>query len=150
MAHLFSSSSTDASKSSTSPAATIKNTRTAPHSTTPSTSDSSKELPSSRRLELSQNQNSPETSTASRKASTTIIAEIDVGWGNSVSIRGEGGPLSWDNGIQMEYQDPGSWVWKTHTATPLTFKFLVNDQQWSQGENQTVAAGSTYIGKPNF
>jgi hypothetical protein len=139
----FSSSSTDASQTcAPSTLTAFKSSRTTPRNTSPTTTPSQTESP--------RMQNTSEISPSPHKANTTIIAEIDVGWGNSVSIRGEGGPLTWDKGVQMTYQEPHSWIWKTNTPTPLTFKFLINDQQWSQGENQTVAAGSTYIGKPNF
>src|SRR5262245_18623488 len=39
---------------------------------------------------------------ASKPVLTTITARYDVGFGNSLFIRGEGPGLSWDQGITME------------------------------------------------
>lgn len=81
---------------------------------------------------------------------TTIVADIDVGWGNSIYLRGEGGPLSWTKGIQMDCAD-GKWTWSTTDAKEgLEFKFVLNDKTWAKGENSTVAAGSTAVLRPTF
>ncbi len=95
-------------------------------------------------------QNSTSSSTEKRKALTTIIAEIDIGWGNILYIRGEGSNLNWEQGVPMVNLSENTWAWKTNAASGLTFKFLLNDEVWAQGENLTAAPGSTSITKPNF
>ncbi len=81
---------------------------------------------------------------------TTVIAKVDVGWGNSVYIRGEGGGLSWNSGRLMDWNND-SWTWSTTAAvTGLTFKFILNDEQWAEGENLTVPSGGTSVSTPEF
>lgn len=81
---------------------------------------------------------------------TTVIAKVDVGWGNSVYIRGEGGGLSWNRGRLMDWSND-SWTWSTTAAvTGLTFKFILNDEQWAEGENLTVPCGGTSVSTPSF
>lgn len=82
---------------------------------------------------------------------TTIIARVDVGFGNSLYLRGEGAGLNWDQGILMENVTPYEWVFKTTQAkTGVVFKFLINDDIWADGENLNVSAGSTSISSPAF
>jgi len=91
-------------------------------------------------------------STAKRKAEkTTIIARVDVGFGNSLYIRGEGTGLSWDKGNPLENVGPYEWTFSTTQAKgDLIFKFLINDEIWAEGENCTVAKGGTSISSPVF
>lgn len=82
---------------------------------------------------------------------TTVIAQVDIGWGNSLYLRGEGGGLSWEKGILMDCKEGNEWIWSTTSATNgLEFKFLVNDEIWSQGDNLTVEPGGTSISAPSF
>lgn len=86
-----------------------------------------------------------------KSAKTTIIANVDVGFGNSLFIRGEGAGLSWDKGTQLENVSPYEWSYSTTAAKgEVTFKFLINDEAWSDGDNLMVAAGGTSISSPSF
>ncbi|WOO42547.1 hypothetical protein [Rubellicoccus peritrichatus] len=81
---------------------------------------------------------------------TTIVAQTDVGFGNSIYIRGEGGGLSWEAGTLMDWVD-GAWTWSTTAAVDgITFKFILNDESWAEGENSSVAAGSISTSSPAF
>lgn len=81
---------------------------------------------------------------------TTVIAKVDIGWGNNLYLRGEGGGLSWDKGTLMDCVD-GDWTWSTASASDgLVFKFIINDDIWAEGENLTVAAGGTSVSSPTF
>ncbi len=81
---------------------------------------------------------------------TTVIAKVDIGWGNNLYIRGEGGGLSWEKGLLMDCVD-GDWTWSTASAKEgLAFKFIINDEIWAEGENLTVAAGGTSVSSPAF
>lgn len=81
---------------------------------------------------------------------TTVIAKVDIGWGNNLYLRGEGGGLSWDKGILMDCVD-GDWTWSTASAEDgLVFKFVMNDEIWALGEDMTVAAGGTSVSSPSF
>jgi hypothetical protein len=82
---------------------------------------------------------------------TTIIARVDVGFGNSLYIRGEGAGLSWDKGAPLENVGPYEWTWSsTQAKGDLSFKFLINDEMWAEGNNVTVAKGGTSISSPVF
>ena len=82
---------------------------------------------------------------------TSIIARVDVGFGNSLYVRGEGAGLSWDKGVQLDNVSPYEWVFSsTQAKGDLTFKFLINDEVWAEGEDLTVAKGGTSISSPVF
>jgi hypothetical protein len=82
---------------------------------------------------------------------TTVIAKVDVGWGNSLYLRGAGSGLSWDVGERMECLNNDEWVWTAPAGSgPITFKFLRNDLHWDLGPNQVVRAGATSVSSPVF
>lgn len=82
---------------------------------------------------------------------TVITAQIDVGFGNSLYIRGEGAGLSWDDGVPMECV--GNELWRISLGDSkggFTFKFLVNDLTWSAGENFKAESGANVTLVPEF
>jgi hypothetical protein len=80
-----------------------------------------------------------------------VTARIDVGFGNTLFIRGEGGGLSWDRGQPLVCIEGATWVWSSRRAKePLRFKLLVNDQLWCRGENLQVAPGCEVEVVPAF
>ena len=83
---------------------------------------------------------------------TVMVAKYDVGFGNSLYIRGEGAGLSWETGILMENVGNDVWVWTTSEIADedLAFKFLVNDEIWSAGDNLSAAVGETTTLYPCF
>ena len=83
---------------------------------------------------------------------TVVVAKYDVGFGNSLYIRGEGAGLSWETGILMENVGNDVWVWTTSEIADedLAFKFLVNDESWSAGDNLSAALGETTTLYPCF
>ncbi len=88
---------------------------------------------------------------AKKVEKTSIIARVDVGFGNSLYVRGEGAGLSWDKGVQLDNVSPYEWTFSSTKAKgDVTFKFLINDEIWADGENITVAKGGTSISSPVF
>jgi len=83
---------------------------------------------------------------------TTIEAFIDVGFGNRLTLRGEGAGLSWERGLTMNCLGNAEWVitLEGSAEAPLAFKFLLNDERWSVGENYTLAPGKTGAFTPEF
>ena len=82
---------------------------------------------------------------------TTISANIDVGFGNALYLRGEGPGLSWDKGVRMECVADDRWSLALgESARPFVFKFLINDETWSAGPDYTVSAGTTVTLTPTF
>src|SRR5262245_57692064 len=63
-------------------------------------------------------------------AKTEIEAKIDVGWGNALYIRGQGGGLTWDKGVPLTCFNGSSWVWFSSVSDKVIFKLLLNDQIW--------------------
>jgi len=86
------------------------------------------------------------TSTAKKAA---VVAAIDVGFGNRLTIRGEGAGLSWTTGQTMDWQD-GQWVWKPAKTGAFNFKVLLNDEVWSQGENVAADGKKEIVVTPQF
>jgi len=81
----------------------------------------------------------------------TIVANIDVGFGNSLYLRGGGTGLSWEKGVLLDCVS-GS-TWKTVISgveKPLTFKFLLNDETWSTGADFIASPGDTVTVTPSF
>lgn len=88
---------------------------------------------------------------AKKVEATNIIARVDVGFGNSLYVRGSGAGLSWTKGVALDNVSPYEWSFSsTQAKGEVTFKFLINDEIWAEGENLTVAAGSTSINSPTF
>jgi hypothetical protein len=83
---------------------------------------------------------------------TTIIqAKADVGFGNSLFIRGQGDGLSWDKGLPLSCIDGSECVWSTREAKgKVVFKLLLNDQVWAKGEDVVVEAGGKIEVVPVF
>ena len=82
---------------------------------------------------------------------TTIEAKIDVGFGNSLFIRGQGAELSWDKGQPLNCIDGTTWMWST-TATKekLVFKLILNDVVWASGEDLVLEPGKKIEVVPTF
>jgi hypothetical protein len=85
------------------------------------------------------------------KTLTRIIINYDVGFNNSLYIRGHGANLSWDKGILLKNTKSDEWVWETECAFPnAEFKILINDKTYEVGQNHPLQCGSTIRYKPQF
>ncbi len=88
---------------------------------------------------------------ATRPVTTTISAQIDIGFGNALYLRGEGPGLSWDRGVLMNCVADNLWqISLAESARPVVFKFLVNDLSWNAGEDYTAAPGASVTLVPTF
>ena len=86
-----------------------------------------------------------------KKTTASIQVSYDVGWGNTLFIRGEGCGLSWDKGIPLTYDEKKKhWYWECKTEKPIEFKLLINDETWSEGENFVLNPGKTKKIEPSF
>jgi len=80
-----------------------------------------------------------------------IIADVDVGFGNSLYIRGDEPFLHWAKGTPLGNITGNKWeIVLTGIDKPFEFKFLVNDVSWSTGENYTASPGDTVTLSPAF
>jgi hypothetical protein len=84
------------------------------------------------------------------KATVTIEAKIDVGFGNKLYLRGEGHGLSWDQGIPLKCVDKSTWKWSGEASEKLQFKLLLNDAVWAKGENLVAVPGQRIQVSPAF
>ena len=80
---------------------------------------------------------------------TRIVAQIDIGFGNRLTIRGQGAGLSWHKSEPMEWEKEG-WTWQTSAKENFEFKTLLNDKAWQQGYNVHAKAGQKIVFKPQF
>ncbi|HEX4122484.1 MAG TPA: hypothetical protein VH619_17855 [Verrucomicrobiae bacterium] len=83
-------------------------------------------------------------------ALTTIDVKLDVGFGNSLFLRGEGSGLNWERGVPLACVDGKTWRWSQPVNTPVTFKVLLNDQVWSAGNDWKVSPGQKIEVAPAF
>ena len=80
----------------------------------------------------------------------TIEAKIDVGFGNTLYMRGEGQGLSWNRGIPLSCVDSSTWQWTGEASDALKFKLLLNDTVWSKGEDLVATPGQKVEVAPAF
>lgn len=93
----------------------------------------------------------PKPKSKSVAVTTTIVAAVDVGFGNSLLLRGEGPGLSWDVGVPMACVADDRWsITLPESGQPIICKFLINDGAWSAGEDYTVLPGSSVVLSPTF
>jgi hypothetical protein len=81
----------------------------------------------------------------------TIIANVDIGFGNSLYVRGDEPFLHWAKGTALGNVAGNKWeIVLTGIDRPFEFKFLLNDSDWSKGGNYTVSPGDTVTLTPAF
>lgn len=86
-----------------------------------------------------------------RTRTTMALLKCDIGFGNTLFIRGDKSPLNWDKGIPLSYcKKRQCWVFKADLKEPVEFKVLINDNHWSDGENLILKPKSTTTFEPKF
>jgi hypothetical protein len=82
---------------------------------------------------------------------TTIVAKVDVGFGNALYIRGTGPGLSWQKGLPMRNTGADKWEWSSvEVSAPFQAKVLINDSIWSLDADTEVAPGNSLLIEPSF
>lgn len=82
---------------------------------------------------------------------TTIVAQIDVGFGNTLFLRGEGPGLSWEAGVPLDCVADDKWsITIANVDKPVVFKLLINDLTWCAGDDFVVQPGSEAVLTPVF
>lgn len=82
---------------------------------------------------------------------TVIQANVDVGFGNALYIRGEGPGLNWDRGQTLDCLTDDLWCFTIEAAAkPIIFKFLINDETWCTGDDYVVEPGNKITLVPSF
>ncbi len=94
---------------------------------------------------------SPKEKPAAMPVTTTIVAVVDVGFGNHLTLRGDGPGLSWDVGVPLECAADDRWlITFPESGQPIICKFLINDSVWCGGEDYTVLPGASVVLSPAF
>ena len=142
---MFKMKKTTITKTAKSPAPSTSATATAPAPATKTTRVPRVIAPAA----LVSNGNGASTSPAT--APTTITAKIDVGFGNRLFIRGEGPGLDWNKGTLLDCVADDRWVISiSRVKEPVTFKFLLNDEIWSIGDDYVAEPGASFSVTPLF
>lgn len=93
----------------------------------------------------------PAVLSAPKASGVTITAKIDVGFGNSLFLRGSGAGLTWNRGVPLVCVANDAWSLVLPGATgPFAFKFLLNDSAWSTGKDFLAGPGDTVTVTPVF
>lgn len=86
-----------------------------------------------------------------RKGSCKITVRFDVGFPNTVTIRGKGGGLSWSKGTTLKNISRDTWTFEPkEPIDSLEFKVLINDQLYETGYNHTLKNGDSIEYTPSF
>lgn len=89
--------------------------------------------------------------TKPKGARVTLVAKVDIGFGNALFVRGSGPGLSWDKGTPLECTSTDTWtIALPAVEQPFTFKFVLNDSAWSTGDDFSAAPGETVTVTPSF
>jgi len=84
---------------------------------------------------------------------TTIRVDYNSGYGNFLSVRGSKYPLWWNKGRYMHNIDASIWeytIYRLAQNEEIEFKIMLNDKNYSQGNNYRVKGGTTITVVPNF
>jgi hypothetical protein len=93
----------------------------------------------------------PAVVTKPKGSRVTITALIDVGFGNSLYLRGDEPFLSWTKGIHLGSIASNKWeIVLTGIDKSFQFKFLINNETWSTGDNYWASPGDTLSLTPSF
>lgn len=93
----------------------------------------------------------PARAKAAAKPATLISAKVDVGFGNTLYVRGSSGGLSWDKGQPMKCVADDLWTLEVAAnEAPFAFKLLLNDETWSTGADYTATPGAKLEVQPAF
>jgi hypothetical protein len=129
----------------------MKSTSKTAKSPAPATPSAPAPVPAPKNTRVPRAKKTTEPAPASSAAATVITAKIDVGFGNTLFVRGDGPGLSWNKGVALTCADDAAWtISLTDAVRPVVFKFLLNDETWSRGEDFTAAPGSTAEVTPTF
>ena len=80
-----------------------------------------------------------------------VVLKCDVGFGNTLYIRGQGAGLSWSKGCALKNIGTSEWVFEPdHPFTDCEFKVLINDVQFEKGDNHRISYGDVIQYTPLF
>ena len=82
---------------------------------------------------------------------TIVAVTVELGRGDAIFIRGQGGGLRWDKGRPLAPVGPEHWMWLANgLQEDIEFQLLLNDQIWARGKNLVLRAGEKVEVSPDF
>ncbi|KAF3361513.1 hypothetical protein PHSC3_001888 [Chlamydiales bacterium STE3] len=94
---------------------------------------------------------SPPTRIIPPNPTTKVVIKYNVGYSNTLFIRGEGAGLNWEKGTPLQNRAEDEWIWETNEIFPsCQYKVLINDTRYENGENHNLRCGSSSEYTPNF
>lgn len=89
--------------------------------------------------------------TSKAASKTVVVANIDVGFGNMLYLRGAAPGLSWKKGVPMDNKSASVWsIAMTGVKDIFEYKVLINDIHWAVGGNNIAKPGVTNSTNPTF
>jgi len=80
-----------------------------------------------------------------------IEAEVELGPGHDLFIRGHGAGLSWHKGAPLKRVDATKWAWTAeYLDERIMFGLLLDDQIWAKGEQLLLNPGERLELRPDF
>lgn len=97
---------------------------------------------------------SPQASQGKRpkKPGTAVIASVFIGIGNKPYLRGSAGGLSWEQGVAMEFEAIGKWLWvgPEDLKKPVEIQVYRNDEDPDHNGKYTLTPGKKLEISPEF
>jgi len=85
------------------------------------------------------------------KESATLRPNILIGIGNKIYVRGEGGCLSWEEGIPLEFVEIGLFEWVSPPLSePVQAQLYLNDEICALGDTIELHPGEVIEVTPDF
>src|SRR5216684_2044720 len=83
--------------------------------------------------------------TVAKKPPTIITVNANIGFGNTLYLRGDGPGLNWDKGVPLDCLSDDKWSLNIEHTKPFIFKVLLNDLVWCAGDDHAglLTAGSS-------
>lgn len=97
----------------------------------------------------------PESTILTRKKSavtrTKLVVKCDCGYENTLTLRGSGAGLNWDQGVTLKNIASDEWLFET--VVPFAnceYKVLINDSVYENGPNHVLVLGKENKCHPLF
>lgn len=86
------------------------------------------------------------------KNDSVLTVNALIGIGNKPYLRGSGGGLSWDKGLQMDFKSIGKWEWTAPDAleSPIEVQVYCNDLDPDENGKHTLEPGAKLEISPKF
>lgn len=112
-----------------------------------------KKSPATRKIRETVASGKKESSTNSEKTTeNSVIVSKLMGIGNKPFLRGNGGGLSWEKGVEMEFHEIGKWTWSAPAdlSEPVELQIYRNDEDADRKGKHVLQPGQQIEITPEF